>query len=97
MKLILSSCDFRNTVSNKTIINNLKKPIEKCKVLFIPNEKASYEAIHSEKYYLRMQDLGFARDNIRIFDYFNPKPYFGLDIDVIYISGGISFASLKRI
>lgn len=97
MKLILSSCDFRNTVSNKTIINNLNKPIEKCKVLFIPNEKASYEAIHSEKYYLRMQDFGFARDNIRIFDYFNPKPYFGLDIDLIYISGGNTFATLKRI
>ena len=97
MKLILSSCDFRNIISNKTIIENLNKPIKKCKLLFIPNEKATYDAIHSEKYYLRMQDFGFARENIQVFDYFNPKTYFGLDIDIIYISGGNAFATLNQI
>lgn len=50
MKLILSSCDFRNDSAKKIIIDNLSKPIEQCKVLFFPNEKATYEAIHSEKY-----------------------------------------------
>ena len=47
MKLILSSCDFRNDNAKKTIIDNLSKPIEQCKLLFIPNEIATYEAIHS--------------------------------------------------
>ena len=51
MKLILSSCDFRNEKSKKTILNNLGKPIDQCKLLFIPNEKATQEAIHSEKYF----------------------------------------------
>ena len=36
MKLILSSCDFRNEKSKKTIIDNLSKPIDQCKLLFIP-------------------------------------------------------------
>ena len=97
MKLILSSCDFRNDNAKKTIIDNLSKPIEQSKLLFIPNEKATYEAIHSEKYYLRMQKFGFARDNIKIFDYYNAQQFINLDLDVIYISGGNTFATLKRI
>lgn len=97
MKLILSSCDFRNESSRQAIIDNLDKPIDRCRLLFIPNEKATYEGIHSAKYYLRMQEFGFDEDNIRIFDYYNPKRFIGLDIDVIYISGGNTFATLKRI
>lgn len=97
MKLILSSCDFRNESSRQAILDNLDKPIDRCRLLFIPNEKATYEGIHSEKYYLRMQEFGFDEDNIRIFDYYNPKRFIGLDIDVIYISGGNTFATLKRI
>jgi peptidase E len=97
MKLILSSCDFRNDNAKQTIIDNLIKPIEQCKLLFIPNEKATYEAIHSEKYYLRMQGFGFTRNNIQVFDYYNAQQFVGLDIDVIYISGGNTFETLKRI
>ena len=97
MKLILSSCDFRNESSRQAIIDNLDKPINECRLLFIPNEKATYEAIHSEKYYLRMQEFDFDKDNIRVFDYYNPKRFIGLDIDVVYISGGNTFATLKRI
>lgn len=97
MKLILSSCDFRNESSRQAIIDNLDKPIDRCRLLFIPNEKATYEAIHSEKYYLRMQEFGFNKDHIRVFDYYNPKRFIGLDIDVIYISGGNTFETLKRI
>ncbi len=97
MKLILSSCDFRNEKSKKTILNNLSKPVDQCKLLFIPNEKATYETIHSEKYFLRMQEFGFARDNIAVFDYYNEQQFINLDLDVIYISGGNTFATLKRI
>ena len=59
MKLILSSCDFRNEKARQTIIDNLDKPIEQCKLLFIPNEKATVQAIQGEMYYLRMQEFGF--------------------------------------
>ena len=97
MKLIPSSCDFRNEKSKKAILNNLSKPIDQCKLLFIPNEKATQEAIHSEKYFLRMQEFGFARDNISVFDYYNEQQFINLDLDVIYISGGNTFATLKRI
>lgn len=97
MKLILSSCDFRNEKSKKTILNNLSKPVDQCKLLFIPNEKAIYETIHSEKYFLRMQEFGFARDHISVFDYYNEQQFINLDLDVIYISGGNTFATLRRI
>lgn len=97
MKLILSSCDFRNERSRQAIIDNLDKPIDRCRLLFIPNEKATYEAIHSEKYYLRMQEFGFVRENLKIFDYCNIQQFTGLDLDVIYISGGNTFETLKRI
>lgn len=97
MKLILSSCDFKNEKSKRTILDNLSKPIDQCKLLFIPNEKATYETIHSEKYFLRMQEFGFARDNIAVFDYYNEQYFIDLDLDVIYISGGNTFATLKRI
>ncbi len=97
MKLILSSCDFRNENSRQIILDNLPKPIDKCKLLFIPNEKATAEAIHSEMYYLRMQEFGFNRENINVFDYYNPSAFFGLDIDIIYISGGNTFKTIKRI
>ena len=47
MKLILSSCDFDNKNSRNRIIENINKPLNKCKVLFIPNEKATKEKIYS--------------------------------------------------
>lgn len=97
MKMILSSCDFRNDKSNKAIMDNLPKSIDKCKLLFIPNEKATYEQIHSDKFVLRMQEFGFIKENITIFDYYNPEQYKHLDIDVLYISGGNTLKTLQRI
>lgn len=97
MKLILSSCDFRNHKSKQTILDHLNKPLDQCRLLFIPNEKATFEAIHSEKYYLRMQELGFIRSNIQVFDYYNAQQFIGLEIDAIYISGGNTFETLQRI
>lgn len=97
MKLILSSCDFRNENSKQVIIDNLNKPINQCRLLFVPNEKATAEAILGEMYYSRMQEFGFVRENIYVFDYYNPSAFFGIDIDVIYISGGNTFKTIKRI
>ncbi|MBE6687978.1 MAG: hypothetical protein E7588_01730 [Ruminococcaceae bacterium] len=97
MKLILSSCDFHNEFSRKCIIDNLDKKIDSIRILFIPNERASKKAIRSEKYYLRLQEFGFLHENIYIFDYYAPENFYGLDIDVIYISGGNTFQTFDRI
>ncbi len=97
MKLILSSCDFRNEKSKKVIIENLPCSIDKCKLLFIPNEKATTETILSDLYYLRMQEFGFIKENVYVFDHNNPDEFRNLDIDVIYISGGNTFGTLDKI
>jgi len=97
MKLILSSCDFRNDMSRQMIMDNLDKPINQCKLLFIPNEKATYELIHSDLYYLRMEEFGFIGENVTVFDYYNADEFSDLNIDVVYISGGNTFKTMKRI
>lgn len=97
MKLILSSCDFRNDKTRKTIIENLHKPISQCKLLYIPNEKATFETIHSDRYYLRMETFGFTKGNVYVFDYYNDEAFRNLDIDILYISGGNTFATIDRL
>ena len=97
MKLILSSCDFRNEKSQQVIMDNLPYPIDKCKLLFIPNEKATAEAISGSIYYDRMQEFGFMKENVYVFDHNNPDKFRNLDIDVLYISGGNTFGTLDKI
>ena len=97
MKLILSSCDFRNERSRQVILDNLPKPISECRLLFIPNEKATSDKVASGKYHARMAELGFDPALVRVLDYADPAPSVGLDIDVLYISGGNTFATLDRI
>ena len=97
MKLILSSCDFGNPTSARFIIDNLCKPISDCKVLYFPNEKVTLEKIKSGKYEARVAAFGFQRKNIYVANYYDPTPFWGLDIDVIYISGGNTFGTLKLI
>lgn len=97
MKLILSSCDFGHPESAKFIYKHLPKPVSDCRILFFPNEKATEAAIKSGKYESRISSFGFQKKNIYIVDYFNPAQYFDLDIDAIYISGGNTFGTMKRI
>ncbi len=97
MKLILSSCDFGNFESAKFIHRHLNKPIENCRVLYFPNEKVTPEKIKSGMYESRLCDFGFRQKNIYVADYFEPMPYLGLDIDVVYISGGNTFGTMKRL
>ena len=97
MKLILSSCDFGNPTSARFITDHLCKPISACKVLYCPNEKATPEKIRSGKYEARVAAFGFQRKNIYVANYFDPAPFWSLDIDVIYISGGNTFGTMKRI
>lgn len=97
MHLILSSCDFSNESSKKCILENMNKPIENCKVLYFPNEKATLELIQSEKYYNRLQGYGFLRDNIYVYNYFNSTGFDNLELDCVYISGGNTFQMLDLI
>ena len=97
MKLILSSCDFGNSVSARAICDNLGKPIEECHVLYFPNERYTEEKIQKGVYATRLEKFGFSRDNIHVAEYRNPEPYLNLDIDTVYISGGNTFATMKLI
>ncbi len=97
MKLILSSCDFGHPESAKFIYDHLPKPAADCRILFFPNEKATESAIKSGKYKTRISALNFSKNNIFVADYFTPAPYCNLDIDLIYISGGNTFGTMKRI
>lgn len=98
MKLILSSCDFINENSKQVILDNLDKKLSECKVLFIPNEKATKDKINSNKYYERLKTDGFEnKNNIYIFDESRPNDFRNLDIDLIYVSGGNTFATLDKL
>lgn len=97
MRLILSSCDFGNPKSAKFIHDNFCKPIADLKVLYFPNEKVTPSKIKSGMYESRLSAFGFQRKNIYVANYFDPAPYFGLDIDVVYISGGNTFGTMKLI
>ena len=97
MKLILSSCDFRNETSARVIYDNLPKPVGECRLLFIPNEKATSGKVKAGKYHARMTEFGFAWENVHVLDYDDPAASVGLDIDVLYISGGNTLHTLERI
>lgn len=97
-KIILSSCDFRNIESKKGIYDNLPAPIQQCKVLYFPNEKATEDAIKSQKFHSRLSEFGFEKNNIYVYNYFSPAEFdTNNHVDIIYISGGNTFGTLKRI
>ena len=94
MKLILTSTDFLTDNSRNKILSELKD-VSKCKILYIPNENATIEKIKSNKYYDRLQEYGFKRENIYVFNYKEPNKFKNLNIDSIYIGGGNTFSMLK--
>ena len=74
---------------------------------FAPGEIQSYEEAHRiglefagksfPGYEVLVAAFGFQRKNIYVANYFDPTPFFDLDIDVIYISGGNTFGTMKLI
>ena len=44
-----------------------------------------------------MAAFGFQKKNIYVANYFEPSQFFNLDIDVIYVSGGNTFGTMKLI
>lgn len=97
MKLILSSCDFKNEKFKQVILENLGMPIEDCKVLFIPNEKANIRRIKNKKYIPRLLEAGFSEENISVFNYYDCEPFFGRNFDAVYIGGGNTFGTFERL
>ena len=95
MKLILSSCDFLNENSKKCILDNIAKPLDKNKVLFIPNEK--FQVDNLDKYYKRLEYDGFKKENTFIFNEYEVDKFKDLDIDLIYIGGGNTFYTLDKL
>ena len=95
MKLILSSCDFLNENSKKCILNNINKPLDKCKVLFIPNEP--YLINNLDKYYKRLESDGFKKEKSYILNENKIDEFRDLNIDLIYIGGGNTFYTLNKI
>ncbi|MBQ4353446.1 MAG: hypothetical protein IJC71_00990 [Clostridia bacterium] len=57
-KIILSSCNFQNIESAKGIYDHLPAPIQQCKALYFPSEKATEDAIKSQKFYSRLSEFG---------------------------------------
>lgn len=96
MKLILTSTDFLTPNSRNKILSELS-PIDKCKILFIPNENVTIEKLNSSKYYDRLIEYGFKKENIYVFNYTEPDKYKNLDIDAIYVGGGNTFGILKML
>ena len=96
MKLILSSCDFLNEKSKKCILDNIGQSLEKCKILFIPNQEFSVNDL--DKYYKRLAVDGFLKkENIFIFNEKEVNKFKNLNIDLIYISGGNTFLTMNKI
>lgn len=95
MKLILSSCDFLNSNSRKCILDNITKPLDKCKALFIPNEP--YLINNLDKYYKRLELDGFKKENLYIYNENESEKFENLDIDLIYVGGGNTFYTLNKI
>ena len=54
-------------------------------------------SIRNSKYVKRLMGYGFEKSNIYIFDYSEPEKFINLPLDIIYISGGNTFGTLKRI
>ena len=49
MKLFLTSTVFLNKEVTNKVFQNIDKPIKECRVLFIPNQKATKEKLNSNE------------------------------------------------
>jgi len=97
MLVFLTSKAFANETINFKLKNELNAlDLANVKVLYLPT--AVDESVYSnDKYFSEMIQFGFREENVIKFDYKNAKAYVGLDIDVIYVTGGNTFLLLDRI
>ena len=97
MRLILSSRDFGGDASRSAILRQLSKPLHACRTLFVPNERATHERIAGGLYHARLQKYGFNPALVAVFDEASDTGYASLPLDLIYISGGNTFATLDEL
>lgn len=97
MRLILSSRDFGGDASRRVILRQLSKPLQACRTLFVPNERATHERIAGGLYHARLQKYGFDPALVAVFDETVNVDYASLPLDLIYISGGNTFAALDKL
>ena len=97
MRLILSSRDFGGDASRSAILRQLSKPLHACRTLFVPNERATHERIAGRLYHARLQKYGFNPALVAVFDEASDTDYASLPLDLIYISGGNTFATLDKL
>lgn len=68
------------------------------KYYIFPMKKQQNKKLREKSFYDRLAAFGFSIENICVFNYFSPSDYCrNTDIDVIYVSGGNTFGTLKRI
>ena len=97
MRLILSSRDFGGKASRRVIFRQMPKPLQACRTLFAPNERATHERIAGGLYHARLQKLGFDPALATVFDEASDVDCASLPLDLIYISGGNTFAILDKL
>ena len=97
MRLILSSRDFGGEASRSVILRQLSKPLQTCRTLFVPNEKATHERIAGGLYHARLEKFGFDPALVTVFDEASDTDYASLPLDLIYISGGNTFATQDKL
>lgn len=97
MKIILTSAIFMNDIVTKAVFKHINKPMKDCKILFIPNQKATKEKLNSRKYIDRVIAWGFSKENIYIFNKYEHEKYKNLNIDLLVITGGNTFGTLDLI
>ena len=95
--LLLSSMDFSNDNSKRIILENLPADIKQCRILYFPNENFNRKNIENRSYRDRLKKVGFAKNNIFVFDYDNPAAFNESELDCIYIGGGNTFKTFQKI
>ncbi len=97
MRLILSSRDFGGEASRRVILRQIPKPLQACRALFVPNERATHERIAGGLYHARLKKYGFNPALVTVFDEASDVDCAFLPLDLIYISGGNTFATLDKL
>lgn len=97
MKFILSSNDFSRPETLRVIREELGMPFAECRLLFIPNEKASARQMRGEKFRDRMAERGFLPENVTVLNYYRAEEFRDLELDAILCSGGNTFGILYRL
>lgn len=97
MRLILSSNDFSRPDTKQCILDHLNVPLRNCRLLYIPNEKASEKQMRSDRFQNRCAAYGFDPAKVTVLNYYHAEEYLHLEIDAVYVSGGNTFSTYARI